>query len=244
MLIENVLRAYSSLQHYITQIWLDSNVGRMLTVEEAQAEYIKTLDNLARTSLFQYTLVLTLYFVVTLPDTSVPVLSFNLALSKIQWVFGGLLALAVLNFYLSRQISYLNILLHMYPSQRRKLRFLTWHHYWLFNPFRAPRLRYSKKSLKSKQLTVFRLRIGKYGWRFLPFNAYRVVSYVPLFYIIFLLADWWKERTGLPHAVSLVNYVLMLLALFAVEAASETNLDSAISKHQWEMWGRKYPYKY
>lgn len=222
----------------ITLFWLYSFVSRVLTIEEAKTQYVQTLDNLARTAIFQYTFVATSYYFsgFTEPGNTPSFLGFEF--SAIEWVFIGLLGVAVLNFYITRQLQLLTVLLKMYPSQRRKLRFLTWHHYWPLNPFRARRIIYSRKTLKSKQFVLWKFR----RFRLYPMNGYSIVEFSAVFYLMNLFGDWWETR-DLTISQMLTNSPL-LIALFLIATISGAFLNSRLARHQYAMWGYVYPFRF
>lgn len=188
--------------------------------------------------MFHYTFVVTLYYVLAFTDVSAKSSFLGFSLSRIEWVYVGLLGTAILNSYIARQFTYLTTLVEMYPPQRRKLRFLTWHHFWLFNPFRLRRLRYSRRALRNKEFTLFRIRRFKVR----AVSAYYAISLAPLFYIFNLFLSWWGEQRNFIFSSEVALNSIILVVLFLATARAEITLDWASSRHQWKLWGYNYPY--
>lgn len=216
-------------------------MDRVLSAEEARSEYIKTLDGLAQTALFQYTLLGATYYFLT-SDLSTPASFFGLELSKIQWVYVLFGLTSATNFYIARRVTYLTALIYMHPWQRRKLKYLTWHHSWVFNPFRAKRLRYSNKTIKSKHFRS--VKIGRFKLTASSFNVYFYLNNLLTPYTL-LLFSLWLENYG--DSVSLTNKLLFgpfLLGLLFLNFESGVSLDRAISRHTWVLWGYRYPWSH
>ena len=108
----------------------------MLSESEAEENYESTLQYISNVALFQYTFTVTVCyaFISSTPETT----NFlRLSFSRFAWATVSNLGAVIINFHIARQLNYLKKLVLMHPKNRRKLRFLTRHHRWLFNPFRT-----------------------------------------------------------------------------------------------------------
>lgn len=112
-------------------------MAKVLTLEECKTEYQKTLDRLALVAVFQYTFIATVLYISLAVDPSKPYAFLGFELSRIAWAMLHYVGLTTINIHMVRLMRHLTRLYLMHPKLRRKLRFFTWHHHWLFNPFVA-----------------------------------------------------------------------------------------------------------
>jgi hypothetical protein len=212
---------------------------RVLTANEAEAEYVSTLDSLSQTAIFQYTFTAVMVYLAYLADASKPAAFFGFELTKIQWVFVALTSSSVTNFYVARRVTNLTTLLKMHPHQRRKLKFLTWHHKWLLNPFREKWIRWSRKQLKTTRFPM--LRIGRF--ELYPLNYYLVIQTYFLIYSVTILFGWYGEYGEQLSLFSKLLGGITVTALYSIAGVwANVSLDRAISRHIWALWGYTYPW--
>ena len=171
-----------------------------------------------------------------------PASFFGFNLTRIQWVFVGLASSSVASLHAARQIMNLTTLIRMYPSQRRKLKFLTWHHNWLFNPFRSKWIRYKAKDLKSTRFTV--LKIGRF--RLTPtshLNFYLLIQQYLHIYSFSLFLSWLEvSGSSVSLFVKIVYGSVIGILYTASSIFAYTSLDRAVSRHMWALWGYVYPW--
>ena len=113
-------------------------MGKPLSEAECKEQYKATLDKVASIVLFQYSFIATINFICWRNLTSFPFI--ELELSRVDWAFVSNAVAAATTLYVCRHLRYLDMLVRLYPKQRRSFRFLAWNHTWLLNPFGRYRL--------------------------------------------------------------------------------------------------------